>query len=98
MTLVAATATRRSAPVRTNERIQALDITRGFALFGMILVHFHQKMRIDVTGVEDLIPWGVWILVEQKAWGTFALLFGAGFAILLRRLEARGRAIVPVYL
>ena len=93
MTVVAqpVTATRRSGPVGTNERIHALDIIRGFALFGMVLVHFHQKMRADTAGIEDLIPWGVWILVEQKAWGTFALLFGAGFAILLRRLEARGR-------
>lgn len=100
MTVVAqpATATRRSGPIAPNERIQALDIIRGFALFGMILVHFHQKMRLETSGVEDLIPWGVWIFVEQKAWGTFALLFGAGFAILLRRLERRGAGVVPIYL
>lgn len=100
MTVVAApaTATRRSASVGTSERIEALDIIRGFALFGMILVHFHQKMRVDKSGLEDVIPWFVWIFVEQKAWGTFALLFGAGFAILLRRLEARGDAVAPTYL
>ena len=42
MTLVAApaTATRRSAPVGTSERIHALDIIRGSALFGMILALF----------------------------------------------------------
>jgi uncharacterized protein len=67
-------------------------------LFGMILVHFHQKMRIEVTGLEDLIGWGVWILVEQKAWGIFAFLFGVGFAVLLRRLEARKAPVVPIYL
>jgi len=92
------TVRRQTSPVSAGERIQALDIIRGFALFGMILVHFHQKMRVDVAGVEDLIPWGVWILVEQKAWGAFALLFGAGFAILLRRLDARGANVVPIYL
>ena len=64
----------------------------------MILVHFHQKMRIEVGGLEDLIGWGVYVLVEQKAWATFAFLFGAGFAILLRRLEARGEPVVPTYL
>jgi uncharacterized protein len=101
MTVAAApdvTVGRQTVPVGASERIQALDILRGFALFGMILVHFHQKMRVDVGGVEDLIPWGVWILAEQKAWGTFALLFGAGFAILLRRLAARGANVVPIYL
>ena len=76
-------------------RLDSLDILRGLALAGMILVHFHQKMRIEASGLEDLIGWGVWVLVEQKAWGTFAFLFGVGFAILLRRLEARGASVVP---
>ena len=64
----------------------------------MILVHFHQKMRLEAGGVEDLIGWAVWMLVEQKAWATFAFLFGAGFAILLRRLESRGEAVAAIYL
>jgi uncharacterized protein len=85
------------APIDTDERLHALDVLRGFALFGMILVHFHQKTRLETTGFEDLIAWGVWIFVEQKAWGTFALLFGAGFAILLRRLEARQAPVLAVY-
>lgn len=80
------------------ERLYALDILRGLALCAMIVVHFHQKMRREVGGIEDLIGWGVWVLLEQKAWGTFAFLFGAGFAILLRRLDARRAPIVPVYL
>lgn len=87
-----------AAPLETAERIHALDILRGIALFGMILVHFHQKTRLEVTGIEALIPWAVWVGLEQKAWGTFAFLFGVGFAILLRRLEARGAAVVPIYL
>ena len=84
-------------PVDFDERLHALDVLRGLALFGMILVHFHQKTRAEATGLEDLIGWGVWVLVEQKAWGTFAFLFGAGFAILLRRLERRGAPIVTTY-
>jgi len=87
------------SPLTTDDtRLHTLDILRGFALFGMILVHFHQKMRLEVSGLEDLIGWGVYVLVEQKAWGTFAFLFGVGFAILLRRLESRGAAVVPIYL
>jgi len=86
------------APIDSDERLHSLDILRGLALAGMILVHFHQRLERPVTGVEDLIGWGVWIFVEQKAWGTFAFLFGVGFAVLLRRLEARGTSIVPIYL
>lgn len=86
------------APLDTDERLNSLDILRGIALFGMILVHFHQKMRIEVSGLEDLIGWGVYVLVEQKAWGTFAFLFGTGFAVFLRRLEARQAPVVAIYL
>jgi len=80
-----------------DERLRSLDILRGFALYGMVLVHFHQKMRIEMPGLEDLIGWGVWMLVEQKSWSTFAFLFGAGFAILLGRLESRRAPIAATY-
>ena len=86
------------SPLDSDHRLHTLDILRGLALFGMILVHFHQKMRIEVSGLEDLIAWAVWILVEQKAWGIFAFLFGVGFAVLLRRLEARNAPVVAIYL
>lgn len=85
-------------PIDSEQRLHALDILRGFALLGMILVHFHQKMRLDATGVEDLIGWFVYVFVEQKAWGTFAFLFGSGFAILLRRLDARHSPVPAIYL
>ena len=85
-----------AAPIDVAQRIHTLDILRGLALFGMILVHFHQNMRLEVGGIESVIPWGVWILVEEKAWGTFAFLFGVGFAVLLRRLEARGDPGAPI--
>lgn len=91
-------ATQGPVPVAAAERLHALDILRGLALCGMILVHFHQKMRLPAEGVEDLIGWGVWIFVEQKAWGTFAFLFGVGFAVFLRRLEARGVPVTAIYL
>jgi uncharacterized protein len=91
------------APVRAaraagGERLHALDILRGLALFGMLLVHFHQRMRLEATGLEDLIGWGIWLFIETKSWGVFAFLFGAGFAVLLRRLEARQASLVPIYL
>lgn len=79
-------------------RIHALDILRGFALLGMIVVHFHQRMQLEVTGLEDLIGWITWVGIETKAWGTFAFLFGVGFAILLRSFTAKGVPVVSTYL
>jgi uncharacterized protein len=85
-------------PERAPPRIELLDVLRGFALFGMIVVHFHQRVHTEVTGLEDLIGWAVWVGLESKAWGTFAFLFGVGFAVLLRRSEAKGQPFVAFYL
>ena len=79
-------------------RLDALDILRGLAILGMIVVHWHQRVGRPATGWEDVIAWAVWVLVEQKSWGIFAFLFGVGFALLLRGLEARGDPVVPIYL
>jgi uncharacterized protein len=80
-----------------HERVHSLDVLRGLALLGMIVVHFHMR-TLEPPGWEDLIRAFVWRFVETKAHGTFALLFGAGFAIQLRRLETRGAPVVSTYL
>ena len=65
---------------------------------GMILVHVHQHLEQPATALEDVISWTIWVGVEQKSWATFAFLFGVGFALQLRRMEAKGAAVTPLYL
>lgn len=84
-------------------RIETLDVLRGLALFGMIVVHFHQRFRTDAAAVDGwpgewLIGWVVWWGLEDKAAAIFAFLFGVGFAILLRRASAAGRPLAAPYL
>jgi len=79
------------------DRIQSLDILRGLALLGMFVVHFHERSA-EAGGVDEIVRTLVWRLVESKSHGTFALLFGAGFAILLRRVESSGRSFAALYL
>jgi uncharacterized protein len=87
-----------TAPDRSQKRVRSLDILRGFALLGMILVHVHQHLEQPATGLEDLISWAIWVGVEQKSWATFAFLFGVGFALQLRRREAKGAPVTSFYL
>ncbi|HEY9015612.1 MAG TPA: heparan-alpha-glucosaminide N-acetyltransferase domain-containing protein, partial [Gemmatimonadales bacterium] len=84
--------------MRAPERVQSLDILRGLALLGMILVHVHQHLELPSSGLEDAIPWIIWVGVEQKSWATFALLFGVGFAVQLRRMEAKDLPVTSLYL
>jgi uncharacterized protein len=81
----------------TAERVHALDVLRGLALLGMILVHFHFH-SLELGGVDGLVRTAVWRLVESKSHGMFAMLFGAGFAIQLRRAEAREAPFAMLYL
>ena len=86
-----------------SNRIATLDILRGIALFGMIFLHFHQEFRLTTEGVaqyvgEELVGYIAWTGVEQKAWGTFAFLFGVGFAVLMCRAEQRGQPMLLAYL
>ena len=78
-------------------RIPALDILRGLALAGMFVVHFHVRST-DPGGLDDFVRHVVWRGVEGKSHGTFALLFGAGFALQLARAERRGVPFAGLYL
>jgi len=64
----------------------------------MILVHVHQDLERPATSLEDVISWIIWVGVEQKSWATFAFLFGVGFALQLRRMEAKGAPVTSLYL
>ena len=83
--------------LESSDRITSLDVLRGLALLGMIVVHFHDRST-EPGGVDDVVRTLIWRLVESKSHGTFALLFGAGFAIQLRRAEQRGVPFVSLYL
>jgi uncharacterized protein len=84
-------------PTSSTQRIKTLDILRGMALFGMFVVHFHIHTP-ELGGIDDVIRTLIWRLVESKSHGTFAILFGAGFAIQLRRAEEQGRPLIARYL
>lgn len=101
LSMAASTSRTLTDPAAGPSRIDALDILRGAALLGMILVHVHQRTgnhEATWPWYEDWIGWFIWLGVEQKSHGVFALLFGAGFAILLARAEARGQGFLAFYL
>lgn len=91
-----------------NGRILALDVVRGFALFGIFLMNaewFNRamaEMRLGVPpGLSGADWWAsrlVYLLVQGKFWTIFSLLFGMGFAVMLGRAEQAGRRFLPLYL
>jgi len=79
------------------DRLDVLDVLRGIALIGMFLVHFSMNSS-GGTSADKVYQNVVALLFEERFWTMFAILFGVGFAIQLRRAEARGSSFVPNYL
>ena len=94
-------------PVEQAERIQIVDILRGFALFGILLVNmaiFSQPFQSILFPADPEMPWYDWaatwlihFLAEGKFYSLFSMLFGLGMILLMERIEARGGRFVPFY-
>ena len=92
-------------PVAVRERIAVLDIIRGFALLGVLLVNmvminqlmmeFNTDMDLLfqparlVAGPENTTAWIVQVLFLGKFYTIFAFLFGLGFHLFLNRGEGQ---------
>lgn len=84
-------------PVPANERVVLLDILRGFALFGILLVNFGGDIGTWMPSIDAGVLRGFELLVEDSLYPLFSLLFGVGFAIQLMRSTGSGPGIAHVY-
>ncbi len=91
----------KAAPVSTPERIRSLDVLRGFALLGILLMNVQSMSMIEAayfnpTAYGDLegINRAVWafchVFADQKFMALFSMLFGAGVVVFASRAEAKG--------
>lgn len=91
-------------PVQTDERINSVDVLRGFALLGILLMNI-QNLGIPGAAYGNPSAWAgatgwnlyYWvtnqILFEGKMRFLFSMLFGAGAVLLTERAEQRGAGI-----
>jgi uncharacterized protein len=86
-----------AAPAASRDRIGSLDVLRGIALLGMFLVHFNDQSIDAASPANAAYQNIVTLFFEERFWTMFGILFGAGFALQLRRAEARGSAFAPAY-
>ena len=97
----------RFTPIATSDRITTLDVIRGVALFGILLMNvefFNRPIsELDiglppgVTGIDYWAGWFVHVFIRSKFWTMFSLLFGMGFAVMLGRAQAAGRPFLTPY-
>jgi uncharacterized protein len=85
-------------PTQIHERIAAIDILRGLALLGILLVNFAGSEAARTGAIDDQVRHLLNFFVSSKFYTTFSFLFGLGFALQLLRAQQRQSRIVPVYL
>ena len=91
-------------PVSTSERINSLDIIRGIALLGILLMNIvgfglaFSYMDPSISGGASGWNLKVWatnnMLFEGTMRGLFTMLFGSGFLLLTARGEEKGGGIL----
>lgn len=97
-------------PTAKTERYVVMDALRGFALFGVMLINIWEFGGVDVliteaqfaalpnAAINEAITPFMRLFVADKANTLFAFLFGLGFWVQMKRLEARGAPFKAIYL
>ncbi|MCP8968809.1 DUF418 domain-containing protein [Ectobacillus ponti] len=87
------------------ERVQALDIIRGFAVFGIFLVNWPTLSGLEslngqtvYSGTDAVVRLLYDMLVQTKFYTMFSFLFGLGFYIFMSRAEAKGASARTLFL
>ncbi|HJN47446.1 MAG TPA: hypothetical protein QGE93_01775, partial [Acidobacteriota bacterium] len=89
-------------PVDQTERINSLDVLRGFALLGILVMNIQAFSMVgaaymnptaygDLTGANYWVWYVSHLLFDQKFMALFSALFGAGIVLMWRRAEAKSR-------
>ena len=98
-------------PTTERERFAILDVLRGLALMGIALANFpefslwtflgsDEQIAMPTAGVDRVVRYLQYLLVDGKFYTIFSLLFGVGFSLILahhgRRLFLRRMLILVV--
>ena len=95
-------------PTQQEERIITLDVIRGFALLGILLVNMQffvaPKLFLILSGgtlfegaISNTADWFITIFATGKFFTTFSFLFGLGFFLFMERVSAKGLSVGRLY-
>jgi uncharacterized protein len=89
------------SPTTLSDRIESLDVLRGFALLGILLINIQAfampvAAYMNPTAYGDLTGANFWawaipyVFADLKFISIFSMLFGAGIVLMWQRAEKRG--------
>lgn len=95
-----------TGPVAQADRIQTIDILRGVALLGILLMNipgfglgdnFSDAFKSDPTNVNFWVNAFITILFEGKMRALFSMIFGVGIILFMARKEKQGQSATGLF-
>ena len=99
-----------TAPTTKADRYVVMDVLRGFALLGVMMINLlefggedvlitaEQLAALPSAALDERLQFWIKLFVYDKANTLFAFLFGLGFWVQMERLQARGAPFRSIYL
>ena len=97
-----------SQPVNLKNRIHSLDLIRGFAVLGILIMNITSFSQIDMAYMNPTIGAGLegynqyfhgfnYIFADTRFMSIFSMLFGAGVVLFTQRIEAKGKRVAALH-
>ncbi len=93
-------------PIQQTQRTAVVDILRGWALLGVVIMNYIEFTRFN-TSINFRPKTDIWgqvtfkildIFFEAKSWTLLSVLFGYGFAVLINNLQSKGHNAVKFFI
>lgn len=95
-------------PEISKPRINTIDLIRGFAVLGILLMNMTSFSQVGVAYLNPMIGAGYeglnmafwdfnWLFSDMRYMNIFSMLFGAGVIIFSGNIEAKGKKAWPVH-
>ena len=93
-----------SQPIDLKNRIYSLDLLRGFAVLGILIMNITSFSQISMVYMNPTIGFGLegynkyfhgfnYIFADTRFMSIFSILFGAGVVLFTQRIEAKGKRV-----
>ena len=93
-----------SQPIDLKNRIHTLDLLRGFAVLGILMMNITSFSQISIAYMNPTIGGGLegynqyfhafnYIFADTRFMSIFSILFGAGVVLFSQRIEAKGKRV-----
>ena len=97
-----------SQPINLKNRIHSLDLIRGFAVLGILIMNITSFSQINMAYMNPTIGAGLegynqyfhgfnYIFADTRFMSIFSILFGAGVVLFTQRIEAKGKRVASLH-